>query len=88
MFDEQVYATHVERIRALQVHPVPDKVTYPRGPFPDELFEEPEIVFAKEEDPQYGATVQNNFKPPRYLRCASCNKRVPETETDSHECGE
>lgn len=78
--------------RAHQVHPVPDKITEPRGPFPRELFDEPEIVVdtpALNEDGSsfpLGATAQNNFKPPKYLRCAYCQARVLETETESHVC--
>lgn len=80
------------RQQTIQVHPVPDKVTPEYGPFPKELFDEPEIVYA---DPAYsedgsdfapGATVQNNFKPIRYLRCRECAERVPEDETQYHVC--
>ena len=89
MFDELVYARHVERKQALQVHPVPDKVLDPRGPFPEDLFSEPEIIFNnKEEEFAPGATAQNNFDPPKYLRCAYCHTRVLETETSNHKCGE
>lgn len=88
MFDELVYARHVERKQAIQVHPVPSKITNPRGPFPDHLYDEPEIVFNVEEEPLPGATVQNNFNPPRYLTCARCTVRVPEPEKDNHKCGE
>lgn len=82
------------RNQAIQVHPVPDRVTAEYGPFPRELFGEPEIIYP---DPAYnqdgtdfapGATVQNNFKPIKYLRCAVCSERVPEEETSFHICGE
>lgn len=82
------------RTQAVQVHPVPDKITPEYGPFPQELFDEPEIFYA---DPAYsedglgfmpGSTVQNNFKPVKYLRCIACSARVLETETSSHVCGE
>lgn len=82
------------RNNAIQVHPVPDKLTAERGPFPRELFDEPEIIYP---DPAYsedgsdfapGATVQNNFKPLKYLRCVVCEARVREDETSSHTCGE
>jgi hypothetical protein len=78
---------------AIQVHPVPDRITSPKGPFPRELFEESAIV--ADYTPEYnedgsgfalGATVQNNFNPPKYLRCALCLARVPETETENHVC--
>lgn len=35
-----------------------------------------------------GATAQNNYKPPVYLRCALCFMRVLETETEDHICEE
>jgi hypothetical protein len=82
----------VIRQQAIQVHPVPDKITPERGPFPRELFDEPEIVYA---DPAYsedgtsylpGATVQNNYKPVKYLRCVVCDSRVLESETSLHIC--
>ena len=79
--------------QAKQVHPVPNRLTEPRGPFPRELFDEPDIV-ADYDTSEYGgdmplgATVQNNYKPPRYLRCAVCMARVLETETEDHVCEE
>lgn len=82
------------RQQAIQVHPVPDRLTAENGPFPRELFDEPEIVYP---DPAYsedgsdflpGATVQNNFKPVKYLRCIACSARVAENMTDQHICGE
>lgn len=82
------------RNNAVQVHPVPDRLTTPRGPFPVELFDEPELVYpdsAYSEDGSDfipGATVQNNYKPAKYLRCVVCSARVLETETSEHECDE
>ena len=80
---------------AVQVHPVPQTVTDPKGPFPRELFDEPDIVVDYEpqdnEDGSnfpLGATSQNNFKPVRYLRCSVCLVRVLETETENHVCEE
>lgn len=76
----------------IQVHPVPDRVSAEVGPFPQQLFDEPEIIYP---DPAYsedgsnfmpGATVQNNFKPIKYLRCVLCAERVPESETEHHRC--
>ena len=86
--------------QAIQAHPVPDRITSPQGPFPPELtvghpLSEPEIIYDyqeayAEDGSEYlpGATVQNNFKPPRYLRCALCSARVLESETDDHICEE
>jgi hypothetical protein len=87
---------HVIRtVQAFQGHPVPDRVTRPRGPFPPELFVQPEIV--NEYDPAFnedgdgfepGSTAQNNFTPPKWLRCYDCHERVREDETEFHICEE
>ena len=80
------------RQQTIQVHPVPDRVTPEYGPFPRELFDEPEIIYpdgAYEEDGSdfaLGATVQNNYKPIKYLRCVVCSERVAESETSNHIC--
>lgn len=80
--------------KAKQVHHVPDHVTNPRGPFPRELFSEPEIIYDNYDSSEYGgdmplgATSQNNYNPPKYLRCGSCFARVLETETANHICEE
>lgn len=85
----------VTRKKAVQVHAVPDRVMDPIGPFPRELFKEPKIV--DDYAPQYaedgadfplGATAQNNYKPPKHLRCGYCLARVLETETEQHVCEE
>jgi hypothetical protein len=34
----------VTRFQAVQIHPVPDKMENPKGPFPKELFRESEIL--------------------------------------------
>jgi uncharacterized metal-binding protein YceD (DUF177 family) len=87
MFDEPIYAVRVERKQAVQTHPVPKKVTAPQGPFPSEMFAEPEIVSVSEtQEFEPGATVQNNFKPEKMLRCARCLARVKESETEEHIC--
>lgn len=84
----------VTRIEAPQAHPIPNKVTYPQGPFPRDVLKEPEIVISKpafnEDGSEFlpGSTVQNNFKPPKWLRCKVCLKRVLETETEEHVCDE
>lgn len=89
MFDEPVFAVRIDRIQAVQTHPVPDKVTAPQGPFPREMFDEPEIIadyISTEDEFEPGATAQNNFKPDKYLRCGNCLVRVKETETQDHIC--
>lgn len=53
---------------------------------------QPDLIYtdgAYEEDGSgfaLGATVQNNYKPPKYLRCAACLARVLEHETEAHVC--
>ena len=86
--------------QAIQAHPVPTRLTQPQGPFPPELtvghpLSEPEIVYEYPEayaedgsDFLPGATAQNEFKPPRYLRCSLCSARVLESETQHHVCEE
>jgi hypothetical protein len=81
--------------KAIQVHPVPDRVMDPRGPFPSELFAEPVIVdsylSALDEDGSsfpLGATAQNNFNPPKHVRCALCLTRVLDSEKENHICEE
>lgn len=83
----------IERIAAVQAHPVPSHAMQPRGPFPPELFRESPIVFDYEsaydeggDNFEKGATVQNNFKPAKFLRCGECLARVKENETETHVC--
>jgi len=83
----------IQKIDAIQVHPVPARIMSPRGPFPPELFDEPEIINAYDqseygEEYELGATAQNNFTPPKWLRCGECYARVLETETEEHVCEE
>ena len=86
--------------KAVQAHPVPDRVMAPQGPFPPELTSghpasEPEIIYdyvqaAPEDGSEFlpGATAQNNYRPPKFLRCSLCNERVREEETEYHVCKE
>ena len=85
----------ITRVKAIQAHPVPEKAYQAKGPFPDHLFRESKIVFDYESENDengnnfpLGATAQNNFKPPRYLRCKSCLTRVIEEDALLHKCGE
>lgn len=82
----------IKTIQTFQGHPVPSKVTPPRGPFPPELLRGPEIVTDYEPDDGYpyepGATAQNNYKPPRWYRCNTCQELVTEDELASHTCPE
>ena len=85
----------VTRHQAVQVHDVPSQAMAPRGPFPEEWLREPEIVVdyspeAPEDGANFapGSTAQNNYRPPKYLRCKACLARVLETETAQHICEE
>jgi hypothetical protein len=99
-FDELIWATRVQRIKAPQAHPVPAHPHAPNGPFPPELTEgnpasEPKMVVSYEQAyPEDGSnlapgtTAQNKFKSPKWLRCGSCFARVKEDETQDHVCDE
>ena len=85
----------VTRVKAVQAHPVPSKVTSPKGPFPPELFRESKIVTEYESvDPEdghnfsIGSTSQNNFEGLRTLICSECDDRVLENRTGDHTCKE
>lgn len=85
----------ITRVQAIQAHPVPKRVHEPYGPFPVELFDEPEIVYdyhSEDDDGtsslEPGATAQNDYKPERFFRCRHCHARVTEAEMDAHSCGE
>ena len=80
---------HEYRVQTRQPHPVPDKKTAPRGPFPPELFFTTPICsdYEPQEDRYLpGATAQNDFKPDRLFRCRDCLMDVYESETPYHEC--
>lgn len=70
-------------------------VTRPKGPFPPELFQNPEVIndyaqaFPEDgEDFPLGATAQNNFRPLKWYRCYDCHDKVREDELELHECEE
>jgi hypothetical protein len=82
-------------VQAIQAHPVPTHVHEPYGPFPSELFEDPEIVYEYQSEDDdgttslpLGATAQNNYKPEKVYRCRHCHARVAETDFEIHTCGE
>jgi hypothetical protein len=85
----------VTRVKAVQAHPIPSRVTSPSGPFPQELFRESKINTEYESEvPEdgsnfpIGSTAQNNFKGARVLTCSECNGRVLEHKTGDHTCKE
>ena len=79
----------IERIVTKQGHPVPETAHSPKGPFPPELFSEPELITEytpfDEEHPR-GATAQTSFKSPRMFRCNYCTDVVLEHEMSDHIC--
>lgn len=87
---------HVIRtVATYQGHAVPNQITRPKGPFPAELFSQAPVNYDYEQayaedgsDFPLGATAQNNFEPPLWLRCYDCHARVREDETEDHECQE
>ena len=84
---------HIQRIKTKQGHPVPKTAGYAKGPFPPELFEQPEVISdytpqpdGGEEEIPLGATAQNNFKGIRWFRCKTCKDIVPENKLGDHTC--
>lgn len=85
----------VERIATKQIHPVPNKVHQPRGPFPPEVLAEPKIVWDYQRQPEDGGddvpvegTAQNNFKATKWFRCNDCSTLVSEAQLETHTCEE
>jgi len=97
-FEQPIFATRVQRIAAVQTHPVPNHAHAPRGPFPPEMQQgnpasEPEIVIDYDQafpddgsNLQLGTTAQNKFRAYRWLRCGTCFERVREDQTEAHVC--
>jgi hypothetical protein len=85
----------IRYVDCFQGHPVPKTAHRPKGPFPAELYAQPEIINDYEKpysddgsNFNPGSTAQNNFQGWRWLRCYECNGRVREDETEDHECEE
>jgi hypothetical protein len=85
----------IRKVDAFQGHPIPTRVTRPQGPFPAELFRQEPVNYDYDQafpedgsDFRLGATAQNGFNPPLWLRCYDCHARVREDETELHECEE
>lgn len=76
----------IKKVPTYQAHPVPQHISAPRGPFPAELFQEPEVVIEEMQEDAEGGTVQNNFGKLKWLRCIDCHERVREDFTDFHVC--
>lgn len=81
----------VIRKPAYQGHAVPQTAMSPRGPFPPEVTAAPVVMY--DEDPSDeilppGATAQNDYRGPRYLRCTLCEDIVSEDDAPFHKCEE
>lgn len=79
----------IQRVVTKQGHKIPSSSHAPRGPFPPELFAEPEIVtdYAPfDNDMPIGATSQNNFTSAKMFRCNGCNVVILENEIPGHVC--
>ena len=81
----------VQRVITKQGHPVPKSAYGARGPFPAELFKEPEIIYdydSEEDDVPIGGTAHNHFTAPKRFECRDCEMIVLEHEIPSHHCSE
>ena len=85
----------IERVQARQGHPVPRQAGFARGPFPPELFEQPEIVYDRQprpDDREDEYNVSENFTTPtdsqewKWFRCEDCRWVLREDELDAHMC--
>ena len=83
----------VNKVAAVQAHYVPARPHLPRGPFPPELFRQPEIVYDYEPEADgggpvvpEGATAQNNYRAPKWFQCRICLETLREDELDAHVC--
>lgn len=72
-----------------QGHPVPSSSHSPYGPFPPELYQDPEMITEYtpfDEDVPEGGTAQNGFTSPRIFRCKYCTEIVMEHKIADHIC--
>ena len=81
----------IERIITRQAHPVPKQAYKPKGPFPPEIFKDPEILTdyvpqsdGGGEEMPVGSTVQNNFQPLNWFKCNGCGAIIPEHQIPDH----
>ena len=79
----------IQRIETKQGHPVPKSAGPAKGPFPPELYAQPEVIteYPPEiEDVPVGGTAQNNFRPPKVFKCRDCDELVLEYNISNHIC--
>lgn len=82
---------HIQRIKAKQGHPVPKTAHSPKGPFPSELFGQPEseesnTPYPDGEELPTGDTAQNDFRPVKWFKCKLCKDLIPEPQLGTHNC--
>lgn len=77
----------VIRRPAVQGHAIPTTAHRPNGPFPPELLAPNEVVQVEVDEPDPWANAQNNYTPPRWLRCRGCGEIMPEDDSQTHVCG-
>lgn len=76
----------IKYIDCWQAHPVPRTMRPAYGPFPAELYEEPEVINAYDSPLSSIYTDEEDNPPLRWVRCADCHARVLEDEAEFHEC--
>lgn len=81
----------IQRIETKQGHPVPKSAHAPRGPFPPELRQRPQVIVdyvPEDEEIATGATAQNNYTEPKVFRCKLCLDYLYEHQIPDHQCKE
>jgi len=81
----------IQRIETKQGHPVPKSAHHPRGPFPAEMMQKPEIIVdyvPEDNEIPIGATAQNDYREPKVFKCKFCLNLVYEHQIPDHYCGD
>lgn len=68
---------------------MPKSAHSPKGPFPPELYQRPEMITDYEpldQEVPTGGTSQNNFTEPRVFKCRFCDELMYEHKTADHVC--
>lgn len=79
---------HIQRIKAVQAHPVPSQVYRPGNIFDADVLRAPVIDRESVEEPEFppGATPANGMQGVPLFRCNVCDAIVAESELDAHRC--
>lgn len=81
----------IQRIETKQGHPVPKSAHNPKGPFPPELFQRPEVIvdyIPVDQDVPVSGTAQNDFQEQKIYKCNYCEELVYENKLQDHTCEE